>query len=96
MGDVLDHSLINPNQLRSYGIDVQDNPFGDTAMHIASDEDDFAHPMTADGTTIFFDSRTPSNHELETCPHIILSHHPMNGTHATSSSLLVAWRRDTT
>jgi hypothetical protein len=29
--------------------------------------------MLADGTIIFFNSRTPTNHELETCPHITLS-----------------------
>ena len=34
MGDVLDHSLLNPNQLRAHGIEVQDNTFGDTAMRI--------------------------------------------------------------
>ena len=73
MGDLLDHSLINPNQLRSYGIEVQDNPFGDVRMHFASDEDNFTHPMQADGTTIYFDSRTPTNHELDNCPHIVLS-----------------------
>lgn len=73
MGDLLDHSLINPNQLRSHGVDVQDNPFGIVAMHIASDDDGFVHPMQADGTTIFFDSRTPTNYELDNCPHIVLS-----------------------
>ncbi|KAI2499334.1 Reverse transcriptase (RNA-dependent DNA polymerase) [Fragilaria crotonensis] len=73
MGETLDHSLINPNQLRHHGIDVQDNPFGNVAMHIASDGDDFMHPMQADGTTIFFDSRTPTNHELDTCQHIVLT-----------------------
>ncbi len=73
MGELLDHSLINPNQLRSHGIDVQDNPFGNVAMHIGSDNDDFVHPMQADGTTIFFDSRTPTGYELDNCPHIILS-----------------------
>lgn len=73
MGEMLDHSLINPNQLRYHGIDVQDNPFGNVAMHIASDDNNFMHPMQADGTTIFFDSRTPTNHELDTCPHIVLT-----------------------
>jgi hypothetical protein len=73
MGELLDHSLINPNQLRPHGVDVQDNPFGNVAMHIASDNDDFVHPMQGDGTTIFFDSRTPTSYELDNCPHIILS-----------------------
>ena len=26
MGDRLDHTLVNPNQMRAYGIDMQDNP----------------------------------------------------------------------
>jgi hypothetical protein len=73
MGDQLDHPLLNPNQLRCHGIDGQDNPFGKVAMHIASEDHDFVHPMQADGTTIFFDSRTPTNHELDTCQHIVLS-----------------------
>ena len=73
MGELLDHSLINPNQLCSHKVDVQDNPFGSVAMHIPSDNDDFVHPMQADGTTIFFDSRTPTNNELDNCPHIVLS-----------------------
>ncbi|KAI2495086.1 Reverse transcriptase (RNA-dependent DNA polymerase) [Fragilaria crotonensis] len=42
-------------------------------MHFASDDDNFTHPMQADGTTIYFDSRTPTNHELDNCPHIVLS-----------------------
>jgi hypothetical protein len=73
MGDVLDHSLINPNQMRAFGVSVQDNPYADTAMHIAAEQDEFQFPMKADGSVIFFDSRSPTSHELDTCPHIILS-----------------------
>jgi hypothetical protein len=69
----LDHSLINPNQLRHYGVTVQDNPFALTLLRIASPDDEFRMPMQADGTTIFFDSRTPTNYELDQCPHITLS-----------------------
>eukprot|EP00957_Ditylum_brightwellii_P099791 7601729-Ditylum_brightwellii.AAC.1 len=28
-GTQLPHSLINPNQIRAYGIPINDNPFGD-------------------------------------------------------------------
>jgi hypothetical protein len=73
MGDLLDHLLINPNQLRFHGVDVHDNPFGYIAMHIASDDGDFTHPMQGDGTTIFFDLQTPTNHKLDKCPHVVLS-----------------------
>ena len=33
MGDVLEHSLINPNQLRHFGVTVQDNPYDKTEMY---------------------------------------------------------------
>ena len=73
MGARLDHSLVNPNQLHHHGILVQDNPYADTSMYLASHDDEFIMPMQADGITIFFDSRTPTNYELATCPHIVLS-----------------------
>jgi hypothetical protein len=73
MGDQLDHSLINPNQLRHHGVTVQDNPYASTSLHMTSPDDEFVLPMQADGTTIFFDSRTPTNYELDKCPHITLS-----------------------
>ena len=70
MGDVLEHSLINPNQLRHYGIRVQDNPYHGDQMHIASEDEEFLMPLASDGTTIYFDSRTPTDQELQELPHI--------------------------
>ena len=32
-------------------------------------------PMHADGTTIYFDSRTPTDYELQHSPHIVMSSH---------------------
>ena len=46
---------------------------GNVTKHNASDNDDFIHLVLVDGTTKFFDSRTPTNHELENGPHFILS-----------------------
>ena len=34
-----DHTLVNPNQLRAYGTEIQDNPFAPTAMHVTSPEE---------------------------------------------------------
>lgn len=73
MGEVLDHSLVNPNQLRHYGVTVQDNPFSTTQMHIASEDGDSIIPLVADGTTIHFPTRTPTDKELQTCRHITLT-----------------------
>jgi hypothetical protein len=73
MADHLEHSLLNPNQMRHHGVTVQDNPYSDTSLHISSVDDDFTMAMQADGTVIFFDSRTPTEYELAHCPHIELS-----------------------
>ena len=77
MGPHLDHSLINPNQLRHYGLTVQDNPFSSMEMHIATADNAFILPLYTMGTTLYFDSHTPTDHELQTCQHI----------HLTSSTL---------
>ena len=73
MGDSLDHSLVNPNQLRSFGISVQDNPFDSTQMHISTEDDMALIPLKSDGTTIYVTTRTPSDLELQTCPHVVLT-----------------------
>ena len=38
MGDKLDHTLVNPNQLRAYGVSVQDNPFDAKPLSITTDD----------------------------------------------------------
>lgn len=76
MPDKVEHSLINPNQLRSYGTEVQDNPFGGPMAIVDSDEH-VKIPMRAQGTNIYFETRTPSQDELDNCPKIYLtSPHP--------------------
>ncbi len=71
-GDTLPNSLLNPNQLRHYGTDVQDNPFDRRGLYIAAD-DGTQIPMTSLGTTILFESQTPTQSKLETCRHINLT-----------------------
>jgi hypothetical protein len=73
MAEYMDTSLINPNQLRHYGIVVQDNPYSKAPLYILSLEDDFMLPLRANGTNIIADTRTPTNQELQTCKHIVLS-----------------------
>jgi hypothetical protein len=73
MGDFMEHSLINPNQLRHYGTQVQDNPYAQTQMHISVEDGTFAIPLEADGTTIFFHAQSPTEKELHECQHITLS-----------------------
>ena len=73
----LDYSLINPNQSRANGIDVYDNPF--STQHISIYIDGGLNtgattiPMTQHGKKMYFNSRTPTEEELNTCHHIELT-----------------------
>jgi len=79
MGDSLDHTLINPNQLRHYGTDVQDNPMSNRPLSILTEDGEFCMELMLEGTIIYMDTFTPSQRELQECPHIILtSPHPWN------------------
>jgi len=69
-GTKLDHTLINPNQVRSYGIPFWDNPF-DPTRPLSIDVHDALHiPLRPVGTKLLFTSRVPTATELETCEHI--------------------------
>jgi hypothetical protein len=71
-GSKLSHSLLNQNQLRYNALTVNDNPFDrDTPLSIEHPE--LTIPLHLEGTNIFLDSRTPTQHELDTSPHIHLT-----------------------
>jgi Reverse transcriptase (RNA-dependent DNA polymerase) len=72
-GDRLDHTLLNPNQLRYFGITVNDNPF-DAAHPIGIYYDDsMLLPFRLQGTLLFATSRTPTDFELQNCTHVPLT-----------------------
>ena len=71
-GPKLDHTLINPNQLRSYGIDW-DNPYEKYHQLGIELEGSLRIPMMFSGTKLRFESRVPTRLELETCEHIELT-----------------------
>jgi hypothetical protein len=72
-GTKLDHSLINPNQIRSYGIPFWDNPFN-LNMRLRIDvNDELQTPMRTKGTKVLFSTRTPTARELSECPYIIMT-----------------------
>ena len=62
-GSQMDHSLINPDQIRAYGIDVSDNPF-DKDKDFGIDHAECFIPFETAGSTIFFESFVPSDEEL--------------------------------
>ena len=87
MGNSMKNSLINPNQLRHFGINVQDDPTSSRPLSIISEDGGFALEMQRSGTIISFDSHTPTQLELETCPHIHLSsEHSWNPHHVNFPS----------
>ena len=73
MGDTLPHSLINPNQLRSYGTLVQDNPFSRDPLVIKPPNNDITIPLSTLGTIIYADTRVPTQEELAALPHVVLT-----------------------
>ena len=73
MGDSLTHSLINPNQLRAFGMDVQDNPFPTEGLSIQPASHNITIPLQTLGTIIYANTCAPTDQELTTCPHIVLS-----------------------
>ena len=72
MPDQVEHTLLNPNQLRSFGSTVQDNPFAGT-MYIESPGGDVKIPMSLEGSNVALKTRTPTQDELDNCSHIELT-----------------------
>ena len=60
MVDQMEHSLLNPNQLRHFGVTVQDNPSSDAPLYISTENGDFVLPLEILGTNIFAETRTPT------------------------------------
>lgn len=71
-GDKLQNTLLNPNQLRYSGVNVADNPFN-TAEPISITHEDLTIPLSISGTIIFLETATPTQSELDHCPHIHLT-----------------------
>lgn len=69
-GKKLNHTLINPNQVRMNGVDYWDNPFN-TRKGLCIETSCGLHiPLRMRGTKISFDTHLPSKHKLNNCPHI--------------------------
>ena len=72
MGDTLQDTLVNPNQLRAYGAAVKDNPFAPSPLKFEPPTG-LTIPLTTMGTIIYCNTRAPNDHELSTLLHIHLS-----------------------
>ena len=89
-GADMERSLLNPNQLRHNGVVVQDDytrydePLGITIG-------DVFIPFEMQGTTIYFDSRTPTDNEIETLPHLVLTRdEPWNPSEVELRPVIIA------
>ena len=59
IGNHMDHSLINTNQLRYYGIKVQENPMLDTALSIITEVNELCTELAMEGTVVYAETFTP-------------------------------------
>ena len=71
-GDRMNRSLINPNQCRAFGISVCDDPT-DPHRSLGFHTDTITIPFSMDGSIASTKTRCPTQEELDTCPHIVLS-----------------------
>jgi hypothetical protein len=70
-GDNLTNSLINPNQCRSFGIDICDDPFdSNRTIGIIDTLTDFTIPMEFGRSFVYFKSQAPTMEEIRDNPHI--------------------------
>jgi hypothetical protein len=75
-GKDMEHSLINPNQLRDYGIRVDSTPkqYEPSSLHaIIAHEEDITIPLKLHGCISYFPTRLPTPRELTECRHVDLS-----------------------
>ena len=77
MGNRLYHTLVNPNKLRHYGTQVQDNPISESSLYIATEYGEFSMDLSMEESILFNNTHTPSDKKLQKLPHINLgSPHP--------------------
>lgn len=60
-GLTLENSLLNPNQLRAFGLSVNDNPFDTLSEFEITVSGDVLIPFETTGTIVHFESRVPSS-----------------------------------
>ncbi|GAX25842.1 hypothetical protein FisN_6Hu120 [Fistulifera solaris] len=67
-GNQLKDSLINPNQCRSFGIDLCDDPWDRSrGLRLRVPDEGFEIPFTYEKNVVFFETRVPTQEELDKC-----------------------------
>ena len=70
-GTQMGHSLINPNQIREYGVPVHDDPYNKHQFGI--DGHEAFIPFNTMGTIVYFESRVPTDWESRNLPILLLT-----------------------
>ena len=65
MSDTLNHTLVDPNQLRYYGTQVQDNLISESPLSIITEDWEFSTEISTEGTVVFADTHTPYDKQLQ-------------------------------
>jgi hypothetical protein len=71
-GTLMENSLINPNQLRAYGLVLNDDRFNST-RGFGINTDEVFIPFDTTGTVIYFKSRVPTEWEKTHLPIILIT-----------------------
>ncbi len=58
MGDSMSHTLVNPNQLRHYGVRVQDDPTSRRPLSIIKEDASFSILLKMKGMFVYMDTHT--------------------------------------
>jgi len=67
-----DDSLINPNQVRDFGIELHDNAY-DEGRPFGIQTEGITIPFLSQGATIFIETRVPTDEEMKNCTGIQLT-----------------------
>ena len=68
----LDHSLMNPNQVRAYGINFWGNSFDQQRGLTIALNDEGKIPKQSMGTMILYNTQVPTEPEMRTCQYITM------------------------
>ena len=73
MGEIMYHTLVNPNQLRAYEMTVQDKHFSEAPIFVAMEDHDFMLVLSSKGNILGVTTITPTDKELQTYSHVTCS-----------------------
>ena len=76
----MQHTLINPIQLRHFNLIVKDNPYStDEPMRTEVEDGELVMTLQSDGTVIYLYTWTTTDDDLCSLPHVTMSFpHPWN------------------